>query len=181
MAQYFCKWSRSRFRLKKFESEPGSIIFDWMILSRIFVFLDHGQQPLIVYELSWLNFDNVRLYHAHYVPYYLWRKSRNTESIPFEPESGSFAEVLGQWYCCVVESGDKNSSDSCLSLLNLNLIRFFITHLRLVMKNLIGYSFSNIWLSTHLINSYHPPKPHSNSPLSVKIFSLERKSKIKSR
>ena len=33
-----------------------------------------------------------------YVPYYLWRKSRNTGSIPFEPEpgSGSFAETLGQ-------------------------------------------------------------------------------------
>ena len=75
------------------------IIFDWMILSRILVFWDHSQQPMIVYEVSWLNFDNVRLYHAYYVPYYLWRKSRNTGSIPFEPEpgSGSFAEILGQY------------------------------------------------------------------------------------
>ena len=38
------------------------IIFDWMILLRIFVFRDHlkeniwdSQQPIIVYEVSWLN------------------------------------------------------------------------------------------------------------------------------
>ena len=76
------------------------IIFDWMILSRIFVFRDHSQQPIIVYEVSLLNFDNVCLYYAHYVPYYLWWKSRNTGSIPFEPEPGlgSFAEILGL-YC----------------------------------------------------------------------------------
>ena len=46
-----------------------------MILSRIFIFWDHSQQPMIVYEVSWLNFDNARLYHAHYVPYYFWRKN----------------------------------------------------------------------------------------------------------
>ena len=75
------------------------IIFDWMILPRIFNFLDHSQQPNIVYEVSWMNFDNVRLYQVDYVPYYLWRKGRNTESIPFEPEpgSGSFAEILGHY------------------------------------------------------------------------------------
>ena len=60
------------------------IIFDWLILfkdlcfSGLFerTFLD-SQQPIIVYEVSWLNFDNVPLYH---VPFYLWRKSRSTES-----------------------------------------------------------------------------------------------------
>ena len=56
------------------------IIFDWMILLRIFVFRDHlkghfwdSQQPIIVYELSWLSFDFISLNHVHYVPYYLWR------------------------------------------------------------------------------------------------------------
>ena len=67
------------------------IIFDWMILLRIFVFRDHlkgniwdSQQRIIVYEVPWLNFDNVSLYHVHYVHYvpcYLWRKSRSTRSI----------------------------------------------------------------------------------------------------
>ena len=27
------------------------------------------EQPMIVYEVFWLNFDNVRLYHVHYVPW----------------------------------------------------------------------------------------------------------------
>ena len=44
------------------------------------IFLD-SQHPIIVYEVSWMNFDNVSLYHVHYVPYYLWRKGRNTGSI----------------------------------------------------------------------------------------------------
>ena len=59
----------------------------------------HSQQPIIVYEVSWLNFYNVRRYYSHHVPYYLWRKSRNTGSIPFEPEpgSGSFAEYKQSW------------------------------------------------------------------------------------
>ena len=55
------------------EPDPGSvlknwswigIIFDWMILLRIFVFQNHlkgnflsSQQLVIVYEVSWLNFD----------------------------------------------------------------------------------------------------------------------------
>ena len=45
------------------------IIFDSMILLRI-VFRDHlkgwnSQQAIILYEVSWLNFDNVRLYNVH--------------------------------------------------------------------------------------------------------------------
>ena len=84
---------------KLYKNEPifGTwtvIIFDWMILLRIFVFRDHlkghfwnSQQPIIVYEVSWLN--NVCLYHVHYMPYYLWRKNRSKGSIIFEPEPGS--------------------------------------------------------------------------------------------
>ena len=76
------------------------IIFDLMVLfsgsfERNFL---NSQQPMIVYEVLWLNFDNVRLYHVHYVPYYLWRKRRNTGITPFESEPGlgSLAEILGQ-------------------------------------------------------------------------------------
>ena len=65
MAQFFCKRSRSRFRLKIFEPESGSLLIGWSCQGS-FVFWDHSQQPMIVYEVSWLNFDNVRLYHAHY-------------------------------------------------------------------------------------------------------------------
>ena len=67
-----------------------------MILLRIVVFSDHlkanfwnSQEPIIVYEVSWLSFDNVSLYHVHYVPCHIWRKSRSTGSISFEPEPGS--------------------------------------------------------------------------------------------
>ena len=66
------------------------------ILLRIVVFSDHlkanfwsSQEPIIVYEFSWLSFDNLSLYHVHYVPCHIWRKSRSTWSISFESEPGS--------------------------------------------------------------------------------------------
>ena len=89
------------------------IIFDCMILLRIFVFRDHlkgnflnSQQPISVCEVSWLNFYHVRLYHVHDVPYYLWKKSRITGSIPFDPEPGSKSRrsysVSNQKYWAIV-------------------------------------------------------------------------------
>ena len=59
------------------------IIFDWMIVLRIFVFRDHlkghfwnSQQPIIVYEVSWLNYDNLSLYHVHYALLSLKKKQK---------------------------------------------------------------------------------------------------------
>ena len=66
---------------------------------------NEGQFKLIVYEVLWLNFDNVRVYHAHYVPYYLLRKSRNTGSIPFELEPGS--KILLSWIRIITEILDQ--------------------------------------------------------------------------
>ena len=75
--QYQC-WSRSqigpipiRVQVEKIWSWIR-IIFEWMILLRMFVFRDHlkgffwsSKQPISVYEVSGGNFDNVHLYHVH--------------------------------------------------------------------------------------------------------------------
>ena len=64
MALYFCKrpWNRDNFWL----DDPVKHFCILGSFERIFL-----EQPIIVYEVSCLNFENVRLYHVHYVPYYL--------------------------------------------------------------------------------------------------------------
>ena len=119
MVQYFCKRSRSRFRLKKFEPEPGSFLTEWSCQGSLFFgviansllscmrFCDwilmmyssvQINESIRMLYLGFIDLNRtVRLYYAHYVPYCLWRNSRNTRSIPFEPKPGSvsFAEILG--------------------------------------------------------------------------------------
>ena len=59
----------------------------WKILS---LNRDHFWLDFCNSQWSWMRFRDwilimYVLHHVHYVPYYLWRKSRSTRSIPFEP------------------------------------------------------------------------------------------------
>ena len=78
-----------------------------MILLMIVVFSDHlkahfwnSQEPIIVYEVSWLSFDNLSLYHVPYVPCHIWRKLISKymyyicENFKLAPKNGS---VLSTW------------------------------------------------------------------------------------
>ena len=92
------------------DPDPGSGSKD-LSLNRDHFWLDDPvkdllEQPIIVYEVLWLNLDNDCLYHVHFVLYCIWRKSRSTGSIPFEPEPSSKSrwswiriviEILGHW------------------------------------------------------------------------------------
>ena len=60
-----------------------------MILLRIIVFSDHlkanfwnSKEPIIVYEVSWLSFDSVSLYHVHYVPVIFEEKAEVQDQYP---------------------------------------------------------------------------------------------------
>ena len=64
---------------QRIEPKNGSLLTAWYY-KRIIVLWDHMngfswkcQQQMILYEVSWMNHWNIRLYDGLYVPCYLWR------------------------------------------------------------------------------------------------------------
>ena len=76
-----------------------------MILLRIVVFSDHlianfwnSQEPIIVYEVSWLSFDNLILYHVvHYVSFNIWKKAEVQDQYHLSLNPDQKANDLTYW------------------------------------------------------------------------------------